>query len=218
MDTKTCKQCQKNFLPVNERENHPAIFCGRGCFFEARHLAAQSRNFLSIGKTKIPLTQGKFALIDAEDFDRVSNLTWHLLDQKKPTQYAITNMVIGGKMTTVRMHRFIMKALPGVEYDHRDGDGLNNRKFNLRKCTSSENSMNSRPRHGSTSKYKGVCRNNQKNKWRSTIKVNGKYIHLGNFKDELAAALAYDAAALKYFGEFARPNVHKDHPQTAEIL
>ena len=93
----------------------------------------------------------------------------------------------------------------------RDGDGLDNRRCNLRVCTRSQNNMNERPR-GGTSEFKGVSWDNAISKWRPRIKHNGKQCYLGIFTDEIDAALAYDEAARIYFGPFARANF----PQTGE--
>lgn len=215
METKPCKQCKEEFEPVNERPSHPAIFCTRRCFFDSRLRAG--RNLQSSDKTRIPLTKGKIAIIDAEDFDRVSRLTWHLLDQKKNTCYAVANIYTSGKMTTLRMHRFILNASPCLSIDHINGDGLDNRKANLRSCTTTENQMNKKPSRRGTSKYKGVFWNNQKNKWQSRISTAGKVIHLGFYQSEVDAAIAYDTAALKYFREFARPNFNSLAAQPQEI-
>jgi hypothetical protein len=91
--------------------------------------------------------------------------------------------------------------------DHKDGDGLNNQRANLRPATNSRNGANrlySKP--NPSSPYRGVWWAKVNKKWRSAIKVDGKYIHLGLFTDEVEAALAYDDAARKFFGEFSRPN------------
>lgn len=204
---KICKQCNKEFEAINERPIHPAIFCGRKCFFESRKLT--SRNFDSLNKSIIPLTQGEFAIIDPEDFDRVSKLTWHLLDQKIISKYAITNIKINGKNTTMRMHRFIMNAHESIKYDHINGNGLDNRKSNLRVCTPSQNTMNAPPQRNGTSKFKGVFWDNQKNKWACKIKFNGKSIHIGFYNNEIDAAKAYDLNAIEYFKNFARPNFNR---------
>jgi hypothetical protein len=112
---------------------------------------------------------------------------------------------IGNK--TVLMHRVITMALKEQKIDHINGNGLDNRKENLRLATNRQNSWNSKSTIGS-SKYKGVSWCKQKNKWRTRIYFNGKDIHLGFFVNEKDAAKIYDEIALKYFGEFARINFY----------
>ncbi len=99
------------------------------------------------------------------------------------------------------MHRLIMGCREKV--DHRDNDGLNNQRYNLRKSTDQQNCANRQKTRGS-SQFKGVVRD--RNAWQAYIKVNGVKKNLGRFKDEFDAAQAYNFAALEAFGEFARMN------------
>lgn len=95
---------------------------------------------------------------------------------------------------------------------HIDGNGLNNQRYNLRICTKQENLRNQKPIRGGSSKFKGVYLSKAypkygiKSVWRANIGKDGKAIFLGGFENEIDAAKAYDRAALKYFGEFARVN------------
>ena len=119
--------------------------------------------------------------------------------------YARRKKKIDGISKIFLLHREIMKAKNGQEVDHINGDGMDNRRENLRLCSHRENMQNSvKRKNDAASIYKGVhlC----KNRWRSQIKINGKQIHLGNFDHELDAAKAYDGAAIRFFGDFARPN------------
>jgi hypothetical protein len=104
------------------------------------------------------------------------------------------------------MHRQILDAPEGVWVDHIDGDGLNNRKSNLRLCSAIENARNRRPRPNCRSRYKGISWHKRQKKWAVRIGKRGKGIHLGSFDDQIEAAVAYDRKAEKLFGEFAYLN------------
>lgn len=104
------------------------------------------------------------------------------------------------------MHRIIM-GIPDSRIDHRDNNGLNCQKYNLRLATSHENNWNAQKKLGTTSKYKGVAWYKQTKKWCSKIHINGENKHLGYFLDETEAAITYNNAAIKYFGEFAKLNI-----------
>lgn len=153
---------------------------------------------------QIPVGRGKFALVDDEDFERLSQFKWMCYRARsKNTKCWHVRLSKWGKQTY--MHRMIVFPPAGMIVDHIDRDGLNNQKSNLRFCTHWQNSMNASPRLG-TSKYKGVCFRKDSRKWRARIRVHGKLIQLGNFDNEEDAARCYDEAAKKYFGEFAYLN------------
>ena len=140
-----------------------------------------------------------FAIIDGGDFESVSKYSWWATKGRN-TYYAITR--IGGKLT--RMHKFLM---PGKRWcDHRDGDGLNNQRGNLRRCSPVQNGGNSKMKRTNKSGIKGVSWNKRKGKWESCICIDYKTVHLGCFDDKEMAAQAYQSAAVKRFGEFANPH------------
>jgi hypothetical protein len=152
---------------------------------------------------EIPLTQGKVALVDDRDYDWLVRYKWHAV-KINGSFYAATSEYMEGKTVRRYMHRFILKTETGIEVDHIDGDALNNLRSNLRQCTHKQNLRNTRIQDGFSSKYKGVGR--KKHKWRARIMVDGKDVFLGYFRSEEQAASAYDNAAIKHFGEFARTN------------
>lgn len=155
---------------------------------------------------KIPLTQGYVSLVDDEDFERLSAFKWYAHKEDKIV-YA-WRYAGGGRAhrRIVKMHREIMNAPDGVEIDHENGDGLDNQKENLRSATHRQNLCNRRKQSGTSSQFKGVSWYAAGKKWSAYIKTNQSKLHLGYFSDETAAARAYDAAAEKHFGPFARLN------------
>ena len=152
----------------------------------------------------IPLTRGHGALVDDEDYDRIASVKWYASVQSNVT-YANRDTCESGKRVTVSMHRFIMQPPKGMRVDHINGDGLDNRKANLRICTPGENLRNQRRAKG-RSAFKGVSFHAHNKKWRAQICVDGRRMCLGYFPDERSAAMKYDAAALIHFGEFACTN------------
>ena len=147
----------------------------------------------------IPLSQNEFAIVDNEDLRLLNGYKWSLVT-KSQLRYA--RRAVGKK--SVYMHRVIMNAPAGVQVDHINGNGLDNRKANLRLCNYAQNQQNRRKRRRATSLFKGVGWHD--NRWRARITVNGKQIEIGRFKSEFLAAEAYDQKAVELFGEFANLN------------
>lgn len=164
---------------------------------------------------EILLTKSKVALVDNWEYERLRKHSWHA-SLYRNTYYALTGN--GKTQARVKMHHLVLPLLPGLEVDHIDGNGLNNQRENLRLCTSSQNSMNQRPQLGTTSRYKGVCWDKARNKWEAKIVVKNKTIHLGRFKVEKDAALVYNVAAIKYFGQFAYLNTTNDPINREELM
>lgn len=151
---------------------------------------------------EIPLTQGKVALIDEEDFELVNNYKWHY--NRKSHKYGFAVASGGRRGLRIIMHRLITNAPPGFEVDHINGNPLDNRRNNLRIVTHSQNQKNMRtsPKSG----YKGVSWQKKAKKWQVHLMNNGKKYYLGLFCDIKEAAKAYNIAALEHFGEFAKLN------------
>jgi hypothetical protein len=152
----------------------------------------------------VPLTQGKYAIVDDEDYDRVMKYKWYA-QRRHAGKFCATGR-IPGRSSRMLLHRFLLLPPPGMQVDHIDGNPLNNRRSNLRICTNAQNSMNSLKAKKKTSTFKGVFWNRESRKWKSAISPNGRQIHLGFFSDPILAAKAYDKAARLYFSEFAKPN------------
>ncbi|NQT02028.1 MAG: HNH endonuclease [Planctomycetes bacterium] len=149
----------------------------------------------------IPLTQGKFTIVDADDYEHLNKCKWSC-QKIGNTFYAYRNE----SYKKIAMHHEIMNAPKGMVVDHIDGNGLNNRKSNLRICTQAQNNQNKRPKRNCSSKYKGVSFHKFSKKWEVQIACNKKREHVGRFDDEIEAALAYDRKAGELFGEFAYLN------------
>lgn len=154
----------------------------------------------------IELGRGYTTVVDEDDYDKLSQYNWSV-DERSHTTYVKRSVYEGGIRTgTEIMHRLIMDAPEDMQVDHINGDGLDNRKENLRLCSQKQNLMNKRSVVDSSSKHKGVCWDKGSSKWRAYIQVDKKKKHLGYYTDELAAASAYNEAAKEHFGEYAKVN------------
>jgi hypothetical protein len=154
---------------------------------------------------KIPLTQGRYAKIDPDDYIWLSQFRWHCKSNMK-TIYAVRTVKIAGKSKRIFMHRLIADTPANLVCDHINHDGLDNRRANLRNCTIRQNNTNSRAARTSTSKYKGVSWNRRRGKWVAYIKKDGRQRFLGSFTDQAQAAKSYYDAAKELHGRFAALN------------
>lgn len=160
----------------------------------------------------VPLTgergAGRFALVDEGDYELVSRYRWRL-DSPNGKDYALTWVEPRPAPKSMRMHVLIM-GRPGV--DHRNGDGLDNRRSNLRPATQAQNLANRRKSAGCSSQFKGVSWNIRRSRWEAYCGTSGRgRRYLGAFTSEEDGARAYDAAAAEMFGEFARLNFPAEH-------
>lgn len=163
---------------------------------------------LEAGFIYFPLNQGVFTLIDIGDVSLVAGLSWRF-DKRKGSQtlYAVSTGYCPEtrKGNTISMHRVIMHAPLGVQVDHINGNGLDNRKENLRLCQDFQNKGNMPKRTTNPCRFKGVRKRN--NRYAARIGYRGKQYHLGSFTTDAEAAIAYNAAAVQFYGEFARINI-----------
>ena len=153
----------------------------------------------------IKLTQGKYALVDDADYDRVNALRWHVKKGKCDILYARTNNTTSYRRR-MYMHGFILNLNVNDKrcIDHRNSNGLDNQRSNLRFATNQENSRHSRKhRDAVTSIYKGVYWEDDRNIWRAYIYLNKKKIWLGRYATEIGAARAYNDKARELFGNYA---------------
>jgi hypothetical protein len=155
---------------------------------------------------KIYLDEGKWIILDLEDYYRFAGFKW-CIGGHDGKFYAIRGQMINpADSKIVQLHRLIMDAPKGLLVDHRNGDSLDNRRDNLRLATGWQNQCNKRKEKNASSRFKGVAFRKGRKKCVACIKVGGKQLWLGSFDSEIEAAKAYDAAARKHRGEFARLN------------
>ena len=151
----------------------------------------------------LPLTKGYVALVDDSDYDQVSQFKWVAMVHKRNV-YACRSVTNDGKSTTQYLHRVVMGVTdPAIEIDHKDHNGLNCQRENLRHSTKISNAQNRRKRNGTSSMFKGVHFVNDKAKWKAEIFADRKRMFLGYHDSPIDAAVAYNSAANAHFGEFA---------------
>jgi hypothetical protein len=205
----------------------PTDFCGR--FRDtapARNRRSQSVNHKSqclpihtdsFGDyCKIPLTQGKFAKVDPEDYVWLSQFRW-CCKHNVTACYAVRHVQVHGRTKRIYMHRLIMNTPAHLVCDHMNHDGLDNRKRNCRNCNYAQNNANRRKRSAATSQYLGVSWDARRNKWTAHIKKNKKAQYLGSYDIEVEAARAYDRAAIELHGPYAALNFPEEVTRNNEL-
>lgn len=176
-----------------------SIICCPGQYQLHPRLLPMKTTIEPVPVVRVPLTRGKFALVDSDVYTAVSKYQWQAV-LMTGNWYAI-------RSDNMPMARFILNAKPGVYVDHHNHNTLDNRRQNLRVCSSSQNVANSlKTKNKTTSKYKGISWNKLAKKWHAYIMQNYRRIHIGLFTSEVQAAKAYDTKARELFGEFAYTN------------
>ena len=219
----TCLECGASLEGKTPGTRGPRKFCDKSCAQSYRNRSRVIRTETPpppvAGARWVALTKGKFALVDENDFAGVSRWNWCAVHTRSKTGdfyawYAFRGRApsdAGGKKAPVSMHRYLLGE-PAEDVDHRNRDGLDNRRENLRKATSAQNGWNSSKRVGSSA-FKGVFWS--VGKWEARIREHPKSIYLGRFDTEEDAARAYDEAARRLHGEFARVNFPRGGERSA---
>lgn len=152
---------------------------------------------------EITLTRGLVTLVDDEDYELLNSMKWYA---EKYTHTFYARKRINNKL--VSMQNYLLGVSSPLRVDHIDGNGLNNQRNNLRVCTHRQNMLNvGKRRINPTSKYLGVHYDKSRGRWMVSIGINYKCVHIGRYDSEIEAALAYNEAAKKHHGEFAKLNV-----------
>jgi hypothetical protein len=177
------------------------------------------KKYFKVAFRKIRLTQGKFVIVDPEDFEKLNQHKWYAVRAGLDHFYAVRQAGYAYRKANHRaMHRFIMQPPPGFVVDHKDGAGLNNTKANLRIVTTAQNGYNSKKTVNQTSsKYKGVCYDRLRNAFRADIGYKSHRKFLGHFDNETDAAKAYDKAAIELYGEYANLNFPKNGERNGDL-
>ena len=153
---------------------------------------------------RVPLSRGKFALIDDCDAERVLAFNWTAMVVRQHHWYAVRGVYVNGKRKTCYLHRFILEASDSAHVDHRNGNGLDCRRQNIRAVTPLQNAWNRRKRRNGANRFIGVRPNG--GKYGAQVWHSGTSLFLGQFVDEEQAARVYDAAIVILRGEFAHTN------------
>jgi len=214
----TCARCgtairrERSLEARRIRMGKSGPYCSRSCMSRLDDPRDHPEPDPVPGARWIHLTRGKFALVDEDLFEELDQRPWHWQADGRSSGHAVS----GSHGTRVLLHQVVLGVTGKTHVDHQDNNGLDCRRKNLRVATKVQNGANrekfiGRPGRVFTSKYKGVV-NRSKHlspgaaPWLSRIRVEWRLIFIGRYETEVEAAVAYDAAAIHYFGEFAKTN------------
>ena len=159
----------------------------------------------SDGTTSIQLTKGQWAIVTAADYELIKMYRWYT-HRSRNTYYAVAHIrYVAGKRCKMFMHQVILPVEKPLIVDHRNSNGLDNQRCNLRASTTPQNGMNRGKQANNTSTFKGVYFHTRARKWQAQIQVNGRNMYLGLHSTPELAYAAYCSAADKYHGTFSRP-------------
>ncbi len=170
--------------------------------------------------TKRGVNKGKyFAMVSIFDYDYLRKWNWHRSACGYAERKASVVERANGSPSHIKTHRQLLGLTdPNIFGDHKDGDGLNNRRKNIRISDHSQNCSNKKSEKNSSSKYLGVSWHKQRQKWHVNLTHNKKYVYVGLFTCEIEAAKAYDKKAIELHGEFTRPNFPTSLEQQVPVV
>jgi len=214
----TCARCGETFQRERRAENYRikrgslGPYCSSSCAARSDDPRSYKEPGLVVGARWLHLTAGRFALVDEDVFDDLSRRSWRWHEGGRSTGHAAS----GDRSSFVLLHHAVLGVDTNTHVDHRNNDGLDCRRENLRIADKQKNAANrgkftGREGRVFTSRYKGVVDRSaylspEAMPWLARIRVEGQLIRLGRFASEREAATAYDSAAVQHFGEFARTN------------
>lgn len=197
---RTCAKCGKNFAP----EKKESKYCSWNCMCLDRTTRSTDEPEPIQGARYVALTKNSWAIVDEDDYERVSVYSWHA-HSGNSTTYACARRTIDGVRRLIRLHHLVLNIVSSdTLVDHKNGNGLDCRKENLRIATKSQNRMNVFKKRGRTP-YKGVA-TLPNGRFKASIRANNRLIYLGCYDIAEEAAHAYDAAARIHHGSFGRLN------------